>query len=195
MIGENFRSEGWFNMTVILLAGMPGAGKEEFLRVARKKGFEIARMGDVVRDQAEMRKEQRKERETIGEFADKEREEHHEGIWADRTLSRVTQDKTVIDGIRSQVEVSIFKSDLDKEARTVAVHASPETRFERLRERSREDAPNTWNEFNERDSRELKWGLGRVIAKADHMIVNEGSLDEYHDKVREILSDISALEE
>ncbi|MEF8873037.1 MAG: AAA family ATPase [Candidatus Thermoplasmatota archaeon] len=181
-------------MTVTLLAGMPGAGKEEFLRVAKKYGFEIVRMGDVVRSKAEKRSEKRKERESVGEFANKEREEHHEGIWADRTLSHVTEDRTVIDGIRSQIEVSIFKSKLDRDAKTVAIHASPKTRFERLKKRSREDAPQSWSEFNDRDDRELEWGLGRVIAKADHMIVNEGSLNDYHESVREILDELSPQE-
>ncbi len=181
-------------MTIILLAGMPGAGKEEFLRVARKEGFEIVRMGDVVRSKAENRSERRKKEESVGEFANQERKEHHEGIWADRTLSHVTEEKTVIDGIRSQVEVSIFKSELDRKAKTVAVHTSPKTRYERLKKRSREDAPQSWSEFNDRDDRELKWGLGRVIAKADHMIVNEDSLNEYHESVREALDELSSYE-
>ncbi len=177
-------------MTIILLAGMPGAGKEEFLRVAKKEGIEIVRMGDVVRSKAGKRSEEIKEEQSVGEFANEERKKHHEGIWADRTLSHVTENRTVIDGIRSQTEVNIFKSELDRDAKTVAIHTSPKTRYERLRERSRDDAPHTWSEFNDRDDRELKWGLGRVIAKADHMMINEGSLDDFHGSVRTILDKI-----
>lgn len=169
---------------LILLAGMPGAGKEEFLKIARKEEYDIVRMGDVVRRRAEKKGISEKD---IGTFANREREEHHGGIWADRTLSVLKEDRTVIDGIRSQSEVSIFKSELDREANIVAIHASPETRFERLKERGREDLPQTWEEFRDRDKRELDWGLGKVIARADHMIVNEGSLKEMHEKSRELL--------
>ncbi|MFP4051745.1 MAG: AAA family ATPase [Thermoplasmata archaeon] len=172
-------------MTTILLTGMPGAGKEEFLNVARKEGYDIIRMGDVVREHAEQ-KGISFEDQNLGSFAQDERERHHEGIWADRTLCDITEDKTVIDGVRSREEVSIFKSDLG-DLHIVAIHASPNTRFERLKERGREDAPQTWSEFNDRDNRELDWGLGRVIARADHMIINESSLKDFYSKVRELL--------
>ncbi|MEF8831887.1 MAG: AAA family ATPase [Candidatus Thermoplasmatota archaeon] len=180
-------------MVVILLAGMPGAGKEEFLKIAKKKGFDIVRMGDIVREQAEMA-DLSKQEISIGEFANKEREEHHEGIWADRTLSKVSGEETVIDGIRSAEEVNIFKSELEKNAPIVAIHSSPKTRFERLKERGREDAPQTRTEFHERDRRELDWGMGNVIARADQMIVNEGTLSDFQKKAAEVLDDIKSNE-
>ncbi len=176
-------------MELILLTGMPGAGKEEFLKIAKDRGYEIIRMGDVVRKQAEM--VELDEEMNIGEFADKERKEHHEGIWADRTMSRIQSEKTIIDGLRSPEELSIFRSELEKDAPVVAIHSSPKTRFKRLKDRGREDAPQKRNEFHERDKRELEWGLGKIIARADHMIVNEGTLSEFHEKTREFLKDFS----
>jgi dephospho-CoA kinase len=41
--------------------------------------------------------------------------------------------------------------------------------------------------FIQRDERELGWGIGEVIAMADLMIINEGSIDEFREKVEEIL--------
>ncbi len=180
-------------MVVILLAGMPGAGKEEFLKIAKKKDYDIVRMGDVVREQAEMA-DLSDEEISIGEFANKEREEHHDGIWADRTLSKVSEKKTVIDGIRSVEEVNIFRSEIEKDAPIVAIHSSPKTRFHRLKERGREDAPQTRKEFHERDLRELDWGLGKVIARADRMIVNEGALSEFNKKAEDVLEGIGSKE-
>ncbi|MBS3782276.1 MAG: AAA family ATPase, partial [Candidatus Thermoplasmatota archaeon] len=116
-------------MVVILLAGMPGAGKEEFLKIAKERDYDLVRMGDVVREQAE-KVDLSKTEEKIGEFADRERKEHHQGIWADRTLSRVREEKTIIDGIRSLEEVNIFRSELEKDVPIVAIHSSPKTRFE-----------------------------------------------------------------
>ncbi|MFP4001327.1 MAG: AAA family ATPase [Thermoplasmata archaeon] len=176
-------------MVFILLTGMPGAGKEEFINITKKKEYDIIRMGDVVREQARIA-DLDSEKESIGGFANREREEHHEGIWADRTLSKVQEEKTLIDGLRSPEELNIFRSELEKDAPIVAIHSSPDTRYKRLKERAREDAPNNRKEFNERDNRELDWGLGRIIAKADHMIVNEGTLSEYQEKSKEVLEKI-----
>lgn len=175
-------------MTTILLTGMPGAGKEEFLNVAKKEGYDIIRMGDVVREHAD-KKGISFEDQNLGSFAHDEREKHHEGIWGDRTLCNITEDKTIIDGIRSTTEVSIFKSELG-DLNIVAIHASPKTRFERLKKRGREDAPQTWGEFNDRDNRELDWGLGRVIARADYMIINDSSLEDFYSKVRDLLKQL-----
>ncbi|MEM1795949.1 MAG: AAA family ATPase, partial [Sulfolobales archaeon] len=77
----------------------------------------------------------------------------------------------VVDGVRSLDEVRFFSSI----ARTVvvAVHASPKTRYERLRKRGREDDPTAFSKFLDRDSKELELGIGSVIALADVMVVNE----------------------
>jgi dephospho-CoA kinase len=44
--------------------------------------------------------------------------------------------------------------------------------------------------LEERDKRELRWGLGAVIAAADIIISNEGSIDEFRDKIRKTLDEI-----
>ena len=64
----------------------------------------------------------------------------------------------------------------------VCVHSSPKERFDRLKERNRDDAPPSWDVFRERDIREISVGLGGVIALSDIMIVNEGTLEEFQTK-------------
>lgn len=176
-------------MSIILITGMPGAGKEEFLKVAQDYGYKVVRMGDVVREWAEKNDIKKKDK-SVGEFAQEEREEHHMGIWAERTLDWIETDKVIIDGLRSKDELNVFKEEIEKQLIKIAIHASPETRFERLKARDREDAPKSLEEFNKRDDRELSWGLGEVIAKADHMIVNESDLQEFQKKVRDLIEDI-----
>ncbi len=172
----------------VLLTGMPGAGKEEFLTVAMEKDMDIVRMGDVVRETAV--EEERFPSGDIGSFAHEERERHHYGIWADRTVSRMSDETSIIDGVRSAEEVEVFRNQLGDELGVVAIHASPKTRYERLKERNREDAPENWDEFKARDERELDWGLGKVIARADHIIINEGSLSDFRKKAEELLDSI-----
>ncbi len=171
-------------MTTILLTGMPGCGKEEFIKIVLKQGYDIVRMGDVVREHADRAGE-----EDIGTFANSQREEHHKAIWAQRTTEIIESEDTVIDGVRSLHEVRHFKKHLGTEFEIVAVHASPATRFHRLVARGRTDAPATEKDFLNRDKRELSWGIGDVIARADIMLVNEDSLEHFHDMVRAFFND------
>jgi dephospho-CoA kinase len=171
---------------VFVLTGMPGAGKEEFVKVAQKDGYSVIRMGDVVRLEAEKRRVIMDDR-GVGGFASSERQAHGPGIWAERCLPLLGPGHVVIDGSRSVAEIEVFRTALGKGVRLVAVHTSPDRRFDRLRSRGRYDAPHTRQEFRERDERELGWGLGSLIALADVMIVNESSLDEFHAKAKEEL--------
>jgi len=174
---------------VLCVAGMPGCGKEEFLRVADEHGFSVIRMGDVVRQEATKRGIGTSD-EAIGGFANAERETFGFGIWAERTFPRVRGERTVIDGLRGSMELDVFRKHFGESVQVVAIHAAPKVRFERLRQRQRSDAPTTWEEFRIRDTRELRWGLGDVIATADYMIVNEGELGAFRARAREVMESV-----
>lgn len=171
---------------VICVTGMPGCGKEEFVQAAQERGLPVIRMGDIVRAEAE-RRGVRFSDETVGGMAHEERVKHGFGIWAGRTIPHVKQETSVIDGIRGREELEVFRREFGDRLVVVAIHASPRTRFERIRRRARGDDAVTWEEFVRRDDRELGWGLGEVIAVADHMIVNEGGLEAMREQSRHIL--------
>ena len=92
------------------------------------------------------------------------------------------------------MELEIFKRELPGGTILLAIHSSPKARFERLRARGRFDAPKDWREFHERDERELGWGLGSLIAMADHLIVNEGTLEEFKSRCSQCLSSLEGHE-
>jgi dephospho-CoA kinase len=94
--------------------------------------------------------------------------------------------KILVDGLRSLYEVDAFKTHFAKFS-LAAVHASPETRFNRLFNRRRSDDPSGWEVFQERDKRELSVGLGNVIVMAEQMIVNDNGFEEGKTKVAEAL--------
>ncbi len=175
-------------MKAYVLAGMPGAGKEEFVNVARGMGFDILCMGDVVRMEA-TRRGIAPDDHGIGSFANSERQAHGYGIWARRTLPLLSGKDVIIDGSRGLAELEEFRKALGESVRLIAIHSSPRVRFVRLQRRGRKDAPRTWEEFVERDNRELSWGLGSLIALADIMVINEGTLDELRACVRQVLED------
>jgi dephospho-CoA kinase len=174
-------------MQVIVVTGMPGAGKEEFVQVARLLGYDVVRMGDVVR--AEAKKQGITDTDKgIGGFADQERRLNGFDIWAKRSVPHVQSERTIIDGSRGLDELEVFRQAFGKGVLLVAIHSSPASRFLRLKKRGRPDAPASWSEFEVRDKRELGWGLGNLLAMADMMILNDGEIDEFKAKVTAFLT-------
>lgn len=159
------------------------------MKIASRMGLPVIRMGDVVREEASRRGISLTD-EGVGGMAHEERQVHGPDIWARRTLERVSTDRVVIDGVRSPDEVNAFREAFADHLCIVAVHASPGTRYRRISRRGRKDDVVTEEQLRLRDQRELRWGLGKVIALADYMIVNEGSLDDFIGETQEVLRKI-----
>jgi dephospho-CoA kinase len=173
---------------VLGVAGMPGSGKAEISRVAKQKGYAVVVMGDEIREETK-RRGLEPTPENVGKIMLKLREEEGPTVVAKRCIPKIANANTEIvsvDGIRSLQEVYEFEKNFPQFV-LLAVHSSPETRFGRLFRRSRSDDPKGWKVFIERDLRELSVGQGNAIAMADYMLVNEGTLDEFKARVREVL--------
>ena len=175
-------------MKLILTTGMPGAGKEEFLLAASDSGIPFLRMGDIVREYHAKRSEEDKDL-SVGQLANLDRQRYGFDIWAKRALEKMYGDIFMIDGCRSMDEVRAYRNITD-DVQIVGIFASPATRYDRLVKRGRDDAPKDIEEFHARDSRELGWGLGETMALADHMIINESSLDDFKRDVRALMEDL-----
>jgi dephospho-CoA kinase len=164
-------------MKLIIVTGMPGTGKEEFLNVASGMGIPFVRMGDVVREAYASRDTSCKNM-SVGEFAESERKKHGYDIWAKRSLERMSGDVFLVDGCRSADEVEQFRS-LTDDVTVVSVSSSPEARYRRLIERNRDDAPASLEAFIERDEREMGWGIAKLMALADVTVPNETTLEDF----------------
>jgi len=179
---------------VLLVAGMPGSGKSVVCSVAKSMGLPVYVLGDIVREEVAKRGLE-PTLENLLRVAEELRIQRGKGAVAELLVEKMLHQciescVVVVDGVRSLEEVKVFREKLGVEVLIVAVHASPRTRFERLKQRARPGDPRSWEEFVERDLKELRWGLGDVIALADYMIVNERSLDELIGNVRDLLSKV-----
>ena len=174
-------------MKLIITTGMPGAGKEEFLLAASDSGIPFLRMGDIVREFHAKRSEEDKDL-SVGQLANLDRQRYGFDIWAKRAMEKMSGDIFMIDGCRSMDEVRAYRNITD-DVHIVGIFASPKTRYDRLVKRGRDDAPKNIEEFNERDDRELGWGLGETMALADRMIINESSLEDFKENVRRLMEE------
>ena len=162
-------------MKVLGVTGMPGSGKSIFLDTAIEKSAIVVSMGDIIREKAAERGED------TGTTARKIREEFGEILKEDNGANFI-----LVDGIRSPYEIEMFKENFDNFS-SVSVFACAKTRFERLVLRGRADDPENYDDFLVRDKRELGFGLGEVIATADYLLVNEDSLEDFQEQVREFM--------
>ncbi|HWG89885.1 MAG TPA: AAA family ATPase [Candidatus Thermoplasmatota archaeon] len=174
----------------IAFTGMPGAGKSIAVEVAHKVGLPVFRMGDAVWAEVQARGLPLTN-ESVGKVATEMRQKHGPGIWAERTVERIratgNAGRVIIDGVRNPEEVDAFRRVLGHDFLLVAIHAAPSTRLQRLMERNRPDDVQDERQFHGRDERELAWGIGKVIALADVMIVNEDGVEELQEKVSRLL--------
>jgi dephospho-CoA kinase len=180
-------------LKLIAFAGMPFSGKSEAVNIAKKLNIPVIRMGDMIWDETKNRGLELSDG-NVGMIAYNMRKEHGMDIWAKRTLEKIRSikdvDLLVIDGVRNIEEIETFEKELGKNFLLIAVQVSDEERYKRAMSRGRKDDSQDINLVKERDKRELSWGLGSVIASADIVISNEGSVEEFKQKIKELFNKI-----
>ena len=175
---------------VIAISGMPGAGKGVASEAGKSLGFEVLVLGDVIREETERRGIEPTPK-NMGTVMLELRANEGVAVVAKRLLPKIENARSstvIVEGVRSMHELQELQSKY--EVITVAIHASPKTRFQRLLSRKRSDDPNTWEVFFERDSRELNVGLGHVIALADLVLINEGTIVDLQTQFKREISRI-----
>jgi dephospho-CoA kinase len=177
-------------MKILAFTGMPASGKSVAVDIAKEKNMPVIRMGDLVWEETKSQGLELTDK-NVGKIANDMRKKYGKDVWAKRTVekikSNVRDDCVVIDGIRNFEEIDFFKKELESNFIVIAILASDETRKKRILARKREDDSSDVKDLEERDKRELGWGLGEVISSADIVISNEGSIEEFRKKVKEKL--------
>ena len=177
-------------MKVVGVVGMPASGKTEAAEVAHEEGVPVVSMGDVIREEVELRGLEPTDK-NMGRVGVALREKEGDEAVAQRCASEIhNKDASVVlvDGVRSADEAEFFREEFGEDFVLVAVEAPFETRLERVRERGRSDDADAADELRERDERELGYGMGEAIEEADVTIQNDGSLEEFREEFRGVLT-------
>lgn len=181
---------------VIAFTGMPGAGKTEAVAVARGRKIPVIRMGDFVWEETRRRGLPLEDKH-VGGVATEMRKQKGMDYWALLTCDAIEREhavarSVVVDGVRNREEVEAFRRRLGDRFELVAILSAAEVRQERLLRRRRSDDAASRAEIQQRDERELGWGIGHSIESADHRLVNEGDLAVFRRRVAALLDRIAA---
>jgi dephospho-CoA kinase len=180
-------------MKIIAFTGMPASGKSEAVQLAKDKGIPVVRMGDLVWEETK-RQGKPLDDKNVGSVATNMRKKCGMDVWAKRTVEKIHSLKKsphlVIDGVRNMEEIEYFKKELGSDFFVVAIDAPDELRRKRSIARGRIDDSKNLKDLEERDKREICWGLQKVIADADIIIQNNASLDQFQKQVLNVLNNL-----
>ncbi len=183
---------------IIGLTGKNGSGKGEVAKFLAERGFQVFSLSDVLREEAE-RRGKTPTREVLVELGNELRKHSGPGVLAERIFRRLDPEKNyVIDSIRHPSEVQVFRRRQDFVL--VSVQALQRLRFERLRQRGRENDPRTFEEFQALEAREAQSSdsdhqqLDKTISLGEATLENGGPLRDFHEKIKRLLLDISKKE-
>lgn len=200
-------------MKIIGLVGLPGSGKGEASRVASQQGLRVLVMGDVIRQEAALQGLEATDR-NLGRIGSALREAEGPQAVARRVLESARasgEDTIVVDGLRSGEEAEYFATHAEH-FYLVEICAPSEARLRWLQARGRPDDPGMSRAgieeqdqdekiiascqepdglaaaaLEQRECREMGWGMCRAIEAASIKLRNDGCLDEFRENVRRLL--------
>jgi|TARA_B100000959_G_C14861869_1_gene574608 dephospho-CoA kinase len=177
-------------MKIIGISGLPGAGKGTAVEAFKKIGLPIINMGNIVRDEAKSLGFKITPN-NLGKISLSLREKYGDEEVAKRCSKDIIEvtksgSDVIIEGIRSLQEVIYFKTKFEGNFFLIAIKAESYIRFKRLKNRNREDDPRNREEFDDREKREIDYGLQSIIDLADYKIINQAGVPDLEKKIIEI---------
>jgi dephospho-CoA kinase len=173
---------------LIGLTGPNGAGKGEAAEFLKAQGYESFSLSDVIRDK--LREEGKAaSRDNMIAKGNALRKQFGPDVLARRIMDKV-RGKAVIDSIRNVSEVEYLRG--QNGFILIAVDAPSEIRFERVRARGRDESVQTLDQFVQKEAEEKGEDAGaqqldKVMAMADIVLVNDGSLEDLRRKLEDLL--------
>ncbi len=180
---------------IIGLTGKNAAGKGESAKHLERKGFEYFSLSDELREEATKRGIGHG-REAMISLGNELRSTHGAGYLASAINRKIEplrkQGKTefVVDSIRSPGEVGELRKNRD--FILVGIEARAELRFERMKRRGRQGDAQTLEEFTAHEQKENTCNesgqqLDKCLSMADALVENNGTLEELHKKMDNVV--------
>ena len=176
---------------IIGITGKNGSGKTVVCEYLRSRGFVYRSLSDEIRKEIKNRGLEIN-RDILIETGNELRNESGPSVLAERILANLDNDQNyVIDSIRNPSEVGAFRK--AGSFTLLGLEADPEIRFQRSLQRGRENAAQTLERFLEEESQELdsadpaRQQLNATLDMADLVVANNGTLEELHRRLDQLL--------
>jgi dephospho-CoA kinase len=166
---------------LIGLTGTNGAGKGETVAFFVRRGYEHRSLSDAIRD-ALAAEGLEPSRDNLIRKGNDLRREGGPDVLARRIMAKI-RGRSAIDSIRNPGEIAFLRTALD---------APPALRFERVARRGRNESAPDLAAFLRKEAEENGADPGaqqinRCMALADVTVINDGTLDDLHRKLEELL--------
>lgn len=179
---------------LIGITGTNGAGKGAVVEyLVAEKGFSRYAGRTVILEEME-RQHLPAKRSMMRDIANALRKEHGPAYIMERLYDMAESDtNAVLESVRTIGEAEFLKS---KGAFILAVDADKQTRYERVKSMSHDETPLTFEDFTLMEDREMSssepWDMNvfGVMQLADARIMNDGTLEELHQRVDEALKNL-----
>ncbi len=166
-------------MEVIMVAGYPGSGKDEFAEAFVKRGWKKVQMSDLLKESfKEEYGREPADKNELAEYGLKLRKKKGRGAVAELLKKYLEDDRLIVVGLRSPEEYEVIVNLTD---RYTLIWIESDERF--LVERRGSDVL-------KRIEKEKEMGIDRLKELADIVVENNGSLEEFKRQAEYILENI-----
>jgi dephospho-CoA kinase len=162
-------------MKILIIVGMPAAGKNLARDYATARGIPYFATGDLVRAEVVLRGVEATP-DNMARISTELRGDDGMGVTrlALETALNANAPLVMLEGMRSWPEIELIRQQAT--AVVIAFLAPRATRRDRIIMRGRSD--DSADAFHERDQREIAYGTAVPIALADEYILNTGTMEE-----------------
>jgi dephospho-CoA kinase len=174
---------------LIGLTGTNAAGKGEAAAYFVTRGYAYFSLSDVIREELARRNEP-PSRDHLIRAGNELRERYGADVLARRTIAKVGREgRAVIDSIRNLSEIAYLRG--QDGFVLLAIDAPVAVRFARTAARGRDESAKDLEAFRRKEDEERRGGpagqqLEACMAAADRLIVNDGTLPEFHRLLEEV---------
>jgi dephospho-CoA kinase len=178
-------------LKVIGAVGRIGSGKDTAIKyISKKCSIQILSIGDIAREMAK-NAGLSATRESLQKITENCYKKYGRTYFIEETIRRIERancPRMLITGIRAPTDVTTLRKRFLDDFVLICVRADERKRFQRLLSRREPRDPKTWQQFLEQDRTEEKiFQLDEACRLADYRIDNDGTVEELHQKIDEII--------
>ena len=173
---------------VMCIVGRQGSGKSTLNGMLEEQGYRVIELSDLV-------SKAMPPGASISDFVKEMKERYGDMVLAKWILEEVNASKKrpVITGVKGQAEMDFLRKHLNLVV--VAIDIPAQLRMERAigNTAAPKDHPKSVEQFLRKEESEERMGLPEIIAFADYVIINDGTIEALKSKVLGIIKSVYML--